>query len=494
MVISPDRYDLSTILHTAGRLIIGLGMAMLLPLCTAVVCREINPMFDYLISFLFTITVGIFLTIIFPARKETNWIHAFFTVSFGWLVYMFFSAIPLYFSGHFHSFLDACFEAMSGLATTGLSLAVDLDHMSYAHNIWRHFLMFIGGQGIVVASLAVLTKAGGASFGFYVGEGRSEKIFPNVIETTRFIWKVSLIYLIVGALVMAAILNQQGMHFVTALYHGFCLFCAGFDTGGFGIHSQNVWYYHSVMLEIAILVIMLLGAFNFNLHYWVWMKKKSELWKNFEMQTFLVTIFSLTALTYFGFKGLGQLTIFRKGFFQVISAHTGTGFTNVSISEMAIFHPLVLLGLIFAMMLGGAACSTTGGIKLIRVGLVFKGMWMEIKHWVMPSKAVYSEKIHHLQDVLVDKQRLIDAYMFSLMYILVYVAGGVVGIFCGYDPLASLFESVSAAANVGLSVGITAVTMPVVLKVTYILQMWAGRLEFLSIFVALGFVLTMFKK
>ncbi len=154
----------------------------------------------------------------------------------------------------------------------------------------------------------------------------------------------------------------------------------------------------------------------------------------------------------------------------------------------------MILSVIFAMMIGGGVCSTTGAIKLMRVGIIFKSMVMEIKRWMMPFRSVFRDRFHHLQDVILSDKRIKEAYIFTAIFLLTYAVGAVVGVFLGYPPLAALFESVSATANVGLSVGITSPTMPNVLKVVYILQMWCGRLEFLSVFVSVGFLLSLFKK
>ena len=212
------------------------------------------------------------------------------------------------------------------------------------------------------------------------------------------------------------------------------------------------------------------------------------------MRTFLFTFFSLLILLYFALKGLGKFSIFRQGFYQLISAHVGCGFTNLAAFELNGFSSLAILAIIFAMMIGGGICSTTGAIKLMRVGIIFKAFFMEIKRWMMPLRSVYRDKIHHLQDLILSDKRIKEAYIYFTLFIFTYLAGAVVGMIFGYSPLLSLFESVSATANVGLSVGITHPAMPTALKVVYILQMWMGRLEFLSIFVSLGFVFSLFRR
>ncbi len=495
MIISPDRKDFSTILNILGKLILGLSLFMLIPLGVAIFKKEISPFFDFLIGFSASACLGFLLVIIFPVKKEVGWVHAFFTVSVGWLIFSLLGAIPFYFSSHFLSFIDAWFEAMSGFTTTGLTLVQDLDHLSFSHNMWRHLTMFIGGQGIILASLSILTRARSVALGFYVGEARQEKILPNVIDTARFIWKVSFVYLILGVATFFTILFYQGVSVSKSLFQALWIFFASFDTGGFAPQSQNIAYYHSFPLELATVIFMILGATNFNLHFWIWNKKKSEIFKNFEIKTFLFTLFSLMFILYFSFIGFGnQLTIFRKGFYQLISAHTGCGFTNLASGELSIFSALSLLALTFAMMIGGGVCSTTGGIKLLRLGIIFKTFFTEIKRWMYPFKAVYKDRFHHLQDLILSDKRIKGAYIFFAFFLFTYALGAVVAMCFGYSASFSLFESVSATANVGLSVGLTNPAMPLTLKLIYMFQMWAGRLEFISIFVSIGFIISLFKK
>ena len=112
----------------------------------------------------------------------------------------------------------------------------------------------------------------------------------------------------------------------------------------------------------------------------------------------------------------------------------------------------------------------------------------------MPNKAVYKDTYHHLEDIIVEDKKIRNAFIFFSLFLAVYLGGALIGMLLGYPALPSLFESVSATANVGLSLGITSPAMPVLLKVTYIIQMWLGRLEFFSVFVSLGFIFSLFKK
>jgi len=498
MVIKPSREDINNIGYYLGKIILGLGFTMCLPIIVGLACGEINPVLDFLIALEVALILGFFLTRACFASKDLNWMQGMIVVSLSWLAAMLLGAIPFYLSGHWNSYLDACFDAMSGFATTGLVLVGDLDHLAYTHNIWRHLIMFIGGQGIIIVALSFFVKGFSGAFKMYVGEARDERILPNVIHTSRFIWLASIIYLILGtsALGLAGILN--GMKPLNALFHGACIFMAAFDTGGFTPQSQNMLYYHSPLLEIITIVIMIVGAMNFKLHYHIWAGNRREIFKNIETVAFFIVTVIALVITASGLaqSGVypGAMMLFRKGFYQLISAQSGTGYQTIYAPQFAReWSQMALVGIIIAMGLGGAVCSTTGAIKMLRIGIIFKALAQDIKKIILPEKAVLMQGFHHIREVWLEDAQVRAALLITLAYLALYILGAVVGMFFGHSFLSSLFESTSAAANVGLSCGITNTAMPAILKLTYILQMWAGRLEFMSVFTLIGFIIASIK-
>lgn len=493
MILRPEKEDFKNIGYYLGKIIIGLGFIMILPIIFGLFLGEINPSLDFIISAEITFIFGAILVRLCRTNKDLSWMQGMVVVSLSWLIATILGAIPLYLSGHYKFFLDSCFEAMSGYTTTGLTLVLDLDHLSYTHNLWRHLGPFIGGQGIAIIALAVFMQGSSGSFKMYVGEAREEKILPNIIQTSRFIWLISLIYLVICTVSLGIVGLSIGMKPLNAFFHGACIFMAGFDTAGFAPQSQNLLYYHSLIFEIVVMVIIVLGMFNFNLHYQVWIGKRKEIWKNIETRTFFMSVLITFFIVAIGLNQLGiypkAIILFRKGFFQLLSGHTTTGYMTVYAQQfISDWGNLALLGLICAMALGGSACSTAGGIKMLRVGVIIKALKEDIRRIVLPEKAIVVQKFHHIKDVFLEDKQARSALLITMCYLILYVLGALIGMFYGYPFLESLFESTSAAANVGLSCGITAATMPAVLKITYIIQMWAGRLEFMSIFAILGFV------
>jgi trk system potassium uptake protein TrkH len=124
---------------------------------------------------------------------------------------------------------------------------------------------------------------------------------------------------------------------------------------------------------------------------------------------------------------------------------------------------------------------------MLRVGIIFKALKEDLKRIILPERAIVVEKFHHIKTVFLEDKIARSALLITLAYLVLYGLGGLVGMFFGYPFLNALFESTSAAANVGLSCGVTSVGMPAALKITYIIQMWAGRLEFMSVFTLIGF-------
>lgn len=491
MILKPQAQDFIIIGYYLGKIILGLALAMFIPVAAGLLFNEFAPSLDFLIAINASLLIGLLLTKICFTEKELNWMQGMIVVSLSWLAAMFLAAIPLYLSGHYRIFLDACFETMSGFTTTGLTLVQDLDHLSYTHNLWRHLGPFIGGQGIAIIALSFFIKGTSGAFKIYVGEGRDERLLPNVIQTSRFIWLISITYLILGTFALGIIGIVIGIRPLNAFFHGACIFMAGFDTAGFAPQSQNILYYHSLFFEAVTILIMIFGALNFNLHYQIWSGNRKEIAKNIETKAFFLSVMLTFLIIGIGLNQLGiypkAIVLFRKGFFQLISGHTTTGYMTIYAQQFINeWGNLALVALICAMGLGGCICSTAGGIKMLRAGIIFKALLEDIKRIILPERAIVVQKFHHIKEIFLEDKQVRAALLITLSYIGLYIIGAIIGMFYGYPFLNALFESTSAAGNVGFSCGITSTGMPVALKITYIIQMWAGRLEFMSIFTLLG--------
>ncbi|GBR77097.1 potassium transport systems membrane protein, partial [Candidatus Termititenax persephonae] len=351
---------------------------------------------------------------------------------------------------------------------------------------WRHLLMFLGGQGIVVMALSFLVRSGAGGFKLYAGEARDERIVPNVISTARLILQISLCFLAVGTLALTLLLRLDGLSWPQSFWHGLWLFMSGYSTGGLTPQTQSILYYHSWRLELALLVISILGILNFRLHYAFYTGDRRELRRNIETVVLFWSVLLTLSLVLAGLLAFSVypnlLTGLRKGIFLLISGHSTAGFMTIYAAQFFREWPQIsLLALMTAMTIGGSACSTAGGIKVLRIGILFKALGQEIKRLLLPQIAVVAERYHHVRDYFLDDKMVRGVAMVTLLYLAVFFFGTLVAVCYGYPFMPALFESVSAATNTGLSCGIIRPGLPTGLKLVYLAEIWGGRLEFTAV-------------
>ena len=497
MLIRPDRGDLQIIGYFSGRIITGLGLVMLIPATLGFLRQEWNDASGLLIGAATALMLGMLASWRLDTRRGLDWTHAAVVVALSWLISAFIGAIPLYLSGHYTAFVDAYFDAMSGFATAGLSVINDLDHVSDGINLWRHMMQFLGGQGLVLVALSMFGGGSGGLTGLYLGEGREEKILPNVRRTAQFIWFVALLYLLVGTTALWVALLTAGMPLGAGLLHAVTLFMAAFDTGGFAPTSASLGFYHSVAVEAVASVLMVAGALSFAMHYQLMRRRDGyrALVTSTETRFLGISVVVLFVGVAIGLARFGTYeaeAVLRRGFFHLLSAHTGTGFGTVPgrlfVTDWGTFAPAIL---VFAMAFGAMAGSTAGGIKGMRLAVLLKSLVTEVRRILMPEDAVVVQSYN----VNGTRQRLPDgvvrtAVVITLLYISLYFMGAALGLFYGYSIEEAMFESTSAAAAVGLSVGIVGPDLELPLKLFYIFQMWIGRLEFVSVLALFGYVLS----
>ncbi|MHB1483623.1 MAG: TrkH family potassium uptake protein [Saccharofermentanales bacterium] len=428
-----------------------------------------------------------------------QWKDGFTIAAFVWIMMMVLCAVPYALSGHAKSFLDACFDVMSGLTTTGIVMTQDLDHLSIGLNVWRHMLTFIGGQGIIVLALVFITKQTSGSYRLYVGEAKDIELVPSVKGTSKIIWKISLIYLVIGTAVLWIAGLFIGLKPVSALLNAFYMFTSAWSTGGFAPMTQNIMYYHSLSYEIITMVIFIIGSFNFGLHYAIWQGKRKELIKNIETQSFFVTSFLACMLALFWFSKLNiypdAVSGFRRVIFNILSAHTTTGLQNVYARQFVLeWGDFGIFIMIAVMLIGGSACSTAGGFKGLRVGIVFKGIIMDIRKILSSERNMKIYKYHHIKDYTLEDGVIKSSAIIIICYIVLFSIGTMLGVYYGYPLSSAAFESASISGNVGLTIGLSTPEMPAVMKIYYILAMYMGRLEFISVFALIGYMIGGIKK
>lgn len=496
MILRPRADDHKVVGKYTGKIIVGVGLLMVVPLAVSLLFAEWDTALDFVIGMSVCISFGLGLQLACRTDSDMKWNHGLVVASVSWIVATALGAIPHWLSGHMGSFVDAMFDLMSGYTTTGLFLMQDLDHVAYGLNTWRHLLTYAGGQGIVVVALTFLVRGTAGAFKLYVGEAKDEQLLPNVVQTARAIWTVSLWWLALGSLAFTALHLALGMTPVRALLHGVWVFMGAWSTGGFAPQSFNTVYYHSLPYELVTVIVFVAGSLNFALHWALWRGDWRELRRNLETVSFAVTATALIMATTMWLARSGVYTdammLFRKSFYVLLSGHTTTGFATVySRAFVTQWGAAGLLFITVAMAIGASASSTAGGIKGLRIGILTKSYLQDIKRAISPESAFVRVKFHHIRDHLLEDRVVRAAMTVTIMYLTLYGLLTLLGVVYGYPLSEAAFEGVSVGANTGLSCGVTAPSMPEAMKWLYIVGMWLGRLEFMSVFALAGHLYSM---
>ena len=478
-------YDVRIIGHYLGVLLMLTAIGLAVPFVTALIFQEWEPAARYLMA------AGIFLIAgsalrflrIQPSRLTRQ--QALAVTGLAWLVLSLFAAIPLNLSGHYANYMDALFEAVSGLTTTGASVVQDLDHLSYADNMWRFMMHLIGGLGFVVVGLS-FGLFGREAASLYTSEGRSEHVVPNVVQTTRFIAKITMAFIGISTLIVAVLCLIIGIEPARALLQSFWVSISAFTTAGFVPMSQNIMYYHSYVIEVTLMLVMLLGALNFTLHSEVLGGRIRSVFEDTEVRTiaawliFVTVVFIASLTTSAVFSDLPAMV--RRGIFMIMAAFTTTGFQNITATQLTdAFSSGAFFVLAILMAVGASAGSTAGGIKVHRFAILVKSILATIKGTLAPDSARVVSSYQHIGRRTVTPELVREATTVLILYGVTYLIGALIGIAHGYDAAQSIFESIAMASNGGITSGIVVPNMPWTLELFYIFEMWAGRLEFVTL-------------
>ncbi len=479
-------YDLRVIGHYLGTLILFSALLMVVPLITALVFQEWEPAARYLFSIGVALLAGSLLRFLRIEPGRLNRQQALAVTGLAWIVLAFFCSIPLFFSGHYATYLDALFDGVSGLTTTGASLVIDLDHISNADNMFRFMMHLLGGLGLIVVALSfgLFGKRTGASL--FTSEGRNEHVVPNVVQTAQFIARITAAIIAVFTVVIMAVCLLAGMEPVRAFLHALWMSISAFVTGGFAPMAQSILYYHSIPLEFVLMVLMILGSVSFVIHSEVWKGRVSMFFRDIETRTTIIWLGVMTAIltatlsTSPLFSDLPALL--RRGLFMVVSTFTTTGFQVITTNQITtVITSGAFLTLALIMAVGAGAGSTAGGIKLYRVGIIFKSIVSTIKEALVPDSARVVVAYNHVGRRVLTPEIAKEAMTVFILYVVTYVIGALVGIAHGYDATRAIFESVAMTSNGGIITGLATPGMPMTLEIFYIFQMWVGRLEFVTL-------------
>ena len=484
-------YDLRVIGHYLGTLTQLFAALMAVPFITALVFQEWEPAERYLLGIGIALVVGTLLQFlrIEPGRLGRR--QALAVTGFAWIVLAFFASVPLFLSGHYATYIDALFDGVSGLTTTGATVALDIDHFSNADNMFRFMMHLVGGLGLIVValSLGIFGKRSGSSL--YTAEGRSEHVVPNVVQTTQLILRISLVIIFIAAVVLAALCMSIGMEPARAVLHSLWLAITAFNTGGFAPMAESVSYYNSIPIEAFLMLLMILGSVSFVIHAEVWKGRLQSFFGDIEIRTMIIWLLVMTVVVAASLSASALFSdlpaMIRRGLFMVVSAFSTTGLQNVTTNQFTtVFSSGAFLALALIMAVGGSAGSTSGGVKLYRVGIIFKSIVSTVKEAVSPSSARVVVSYNHLGRRVLSSDAVKEAMTVFVLFVITYSVGALVGIAHGYEASQAIMESVAMTSNGGVITGIVTPGMSPSLETFYIFQMWAGRLEFVTLLAVLA--------
>lgn len=484
-------YDLRVIGHYLGTLTQLFAALMAVPFITALVFQEWEPAERYLLGIGIALVIGTLLQFlrIEPGRLGRR--QALAVTGFAWIVLAFFASVPLFLSGHYATYMDALFDGVSGLTTTGATVALDIDHFSSADNMFRFMMHLVGGLGLIVValSLGIFGKRSGSSL--YTAEGRSEHVVPNVVQTTQLILRITLVIIFIAAVVLTALCISIGMEPVRAVLQSIWLAISAFNTGGFAPMAESVSYYNSIPIEVFLMLLMILGSISFVVHAEVWKGRLQSFFGDIEIRTMLIWLLVMTVVVAASLSASALFSdlpaMIRRGLFMVVSAFSTTGFQNVTTNQLTtVFSSGAFLALALIAAVGGSAGSTAGGVKLHRVGIIFKSIVSTVKEAVSPSSARVVVSYNHLGRRVLSSDAVKEAMTVFVLFVITYSVGALVGIAHGYEASQAIMESVSMTSNGGIITGIVTPGMSPSLEAFYIFQMWAGRLEFVTLLAVLA--------
>lgn len=468
--------------YVVGSLIFFFGITMLLPLSFGLIYGDhsVRPVFY---AMMITVVSGLCLFLLFRKTRQEHISQrqGMAIVAVGWTAIGFFGALPFYFDGGNWTLVDALFESVSGFTTTGASILSDIEALPKGLLLWRSFIQWLGGMGIIVLSIAILPFLGVGGMQLYKAEVPSpvpDKLKPRIRDTATILWKVYAIFTAAEVI----LLMIGGMGLFDALCHAFTTL----PTGGFSTQNASIAQFDNLYFDIVIIFFMILAGINFSLHYQLMRGKPLVFWKDPECRFFLGAILVFTAVVTWDCTGavydsLGQAL--RYGTFQVVSIITTTGYATFDYEQWPAMSQWVLL---ICMFLGASAGSTGGGMKCLRIMLCFKFCYKELFAMVHP-RAVTTIKLGG-QTVSEDVMRSVLGFM--ALFIGLFAISTVLLAAVGVDFVTALGAVAACIGNIGPGFGTVGPVenyahIPYLGKWLLIWCMLLGRLEIYTVLILL---------
>lgn len=404
--------------------------------------------------------------------------ESFFVVAISWVVMSFFGMLPYYLSKAIPDMSDAFFETMSGFTTTGATILTDIDGIPHSLLLWRSMTQWIGGIGIIVFALAVIPMLGGNASVLYDAETTGivhDRFRPRVAQIAKRLW-VTYIFI---TCILFFLLWLGPMNSFDAICHSMTTI----STGGYSTKQASIAYWSSPYLEYIISLFMFIGGINFSLIFFLLKGVPKKLFRDEEFRWYFFICVIFIAIIALGLFFSGEIqnieTAFRTSLFQVISIITTTGFSTVN---YVYWGPFYIFLLCILMLFCACAGSTSGGVKIVRIVILFKNAINEFKRQVHPN-AVLSVRLNG-SVVPIDIVTKVLAFIF--LYIVILIFSFLVLSLTGMSFEESIGAAVSCMGNVGPGLGENGIeghfaNIPTFSKWYLSFIMLTGRLELFTV-------------
>ena len=465
-----------TVFFTLGILQIILGASMFVPIIVQFIYSEIDSSF-----FGASIVTIVFGALFFLANidhdRKVNLQQAFLLTALSWLSVAVFGSLPFIFSSMEMSITDAFFESMSGITTTGSTIISNLENAPKGILLWRAILQWLGGIGIIVMAITLMPimNVGGMQLFKISSNDSSEKILPKSKEIA-----LRLIYIYSALTAVCAISYWIfGMGKFDSLTHSMTTIA----TGGFSNYNQSIGYFNSIYIEISSMIFIILGSIPF-IAYIKFLNGNKKIFTNdTQIKSFLkIIILSIIILSFYLVLTNNENYSFRSIFFNTISILTGTGYVNAEFDSWGSFPITIFLTLMF---IGGCAGSTTCGVKIFRIQILYLFILNQLKKIIYP-KGVFLIKYEQNS---VDEKFIASIISFIFFYFVIFFILAALLSLTGLDFITALSGAATSISNVGPGLGPIIgpngdfSSLPDISKWVLSVGMILGRLELFAILV-----------
>ena len=433
------------VFNVVGTLIIIIGILMLLTIPFSLFYKD--GMLEALVqSSIITLAIGVIVKYLTRERKddEVRKREGYLIVALGWVAMILCSTLPYFLTNSIHGISNTFFETISGLTTTGSTILNNIEQMPESILFWRSMTQWIGGMGIIVLTIAILPLLGVGGMELFASETpgpTKDKIHPRIKETAKRLW---LIYICL-TLLETTLLWFADMPLFDAINHAL----TNISTGGFSTKQASIGHFTSPLIQYIIIMFMFIGGINFTLLYYGAKLKFRKFINNDEFKWFLCAIPFLLLIVFpivINVTENNLETSFRHALFQIMSIMTGTGYSNADFTSWGAFATFIFFLLMFS---GASAGSTTGGIKIVRIGLLIKNTVLEFKRRLHPNAIIPV----HLNKTAVAPKTIYNLLAFIFFYLFIFVNGSIILTFIGLDFQDAVGASATAISNVGPGIG-----------------------------------------